>query len=232
MALKTANVMVVTPHPDDAEYGVAGSVAQWVKKGRSVIYIVCTNGDKGTSDRKIKPEELVKTREQEQRNAARVLGVKEVIFLDYHDQYLEDTPHFRKQLVRLIRTYKPETVVTVDPYLRYFWWHRDHRACGQVVMDAIFPYGRDHLAYADLLEQGLEPHKVRELLLFNTGDPNYRIDISDTFSQKVEALRCHKSQVASFAAELEVRLRDWARQMAQEEEFELAEAFHRIDIWW
>jgi len=230
--VKPAQVMVVTPHTDDAEFGVAGSVARWVREGKEVVYVVCTNGDKGTSDRKMKPEELARIREKEQRAAARVLGVREIIFLGYPDQALEYTPEFRKEIVRLIRMYRPETMITVDPYRRYFWWHRDHRACGQVVMDAIFPYARDHLAYPDLLEQGLEPHRVKELLLFNTDEPNYRVDISDTFNLKLAALLCHKSQVAGFASELEGGLRKWAQDMAQGEDFELAEEFHRVDMWW
>jgi LmbE family N-acetylglucosaminyl deacetylase len=232
VSVKPVQVMVVTPHPDDAEFGVAGSVARWVSEGREVVYIVCTNGDRGTSDRRIKPEELARIREQEQRDAASILGVREVIFLGYGDQCLEDTPEFRKELVRLIRMYQPETVVTVDPYRRYFWWHRDHRVCGQVVMDAVFPYSRDHLAYPGFLEQGLEPHKVKELLLFNAEEPNYRIDITDTFNLKLAALLCHKSQVADFTSEIKDRLRKWARDTAREEEYELAEEFHRIDMWW
>ena len=124
--VRPAQVMVVTPHPDDAEFGVAGTVARWVREGREVIYVVCTNGDKGASDVNMKPGQLVKIREQEQLAAANMLGVREVIFLRHPDQGLEDTPEFRKQLVRLIRMYRPETVVTADPYRRYFW-HRDHR---------------------------------------------------------------------------------------------------------
>jgi len=116
MDLKPAHAMVVTPHPDDAEYGVAGTVARWTSNGKDVVYVVCTNGDKGTSDSNMKPEELAKIREEEQLAAARLLGVREVIFLRHPDQSLEDTADFRKELVRLIRLYKPETVVTADPY--------------------------------------------------------------------------------------------------------------------
>ena len=112
-----AEIMVVTPHADDAEFGVAGTVGHWTKEGRNVIYVVCTNGDKGTSNRNMNPEDLVKIREKEQKAAARLLGVRQVIFLGYPDQSLEDTPDFRKELVRLIRTYQPETVVTADPQL-------------------------------------------------------------------------------------------------------------------
>jgi len=138
MTSKQAQVMVVTPHSDDAEFGVAGTVARWTREGKEVIYVVCTNGDKGTGDINIKPEELAKIREKEQLAAAKLLGVREVIFLRYADQTLEDTPEFRKELVRLIRMYQPETVVTADPYRRYIW-HRDHRITGQVTLDAIFP---------------------------------------------------------------------------------------------
>ena len=162
MTIKPAQVMVVTPHPDDAEFGVAGTIVRWVKEGKDVVYIVCTNGDKGAKDVNIKPENLVKTREKEQRAAAESLGVREVIFLRRPDQSLEDTPEFRKEIVRLIRMYRPETVVTADPYRRYLW-HRDHRITGQVVLDAVFPYARDHLAYPELLDEGLQSHKVSEV---------------------------------------------------------------------
>ena len=227
-----AQVMVITPHSDDAEYGVAGTVARWVAEGRNVIYVVCTNGDKGTSDANMKPDELARIREQEQLAAAKLLGVREVIFLRYPDQALEDTPEFRKELVRLIRMYRPETVVTADPYRRYIW-HRDHRITGQVVLDAVFPYARDFLAYPDLLEQGLQPHKVREVLLWASEDANYRSDITDTFNIKIAALRCHKSQVGDNPPpHREEQLRQRYKMMAKGEDFELAEAFHRVEILW
>jgi len=233
MTVKQAQVMVVTPHADDAEYGVAGTVVRWVKEGKDVIYVVCTNGDKGTSDINMKPEELVKVRQQEQLAAAKLLGVREVIFLHHPDQSLEDTPEFRKEIVRLIRMYRPEVVVTADPYRRYVW-HRDHRITGQVTLDAIFPYARDHLAYPDLLEEGLQPHKVKEVLLWApSGDINYRSDITDTFDIKLAALHCHKSQVGdTLSPDTEKRLRQWAKKMAEGEDFELAEAFHWVELTW
>ncbi|MFC1829244.1 PIG-L deacetylase family protein [Thermodesulfobacteriota bacterium] len=115
----TSDVMVISAHPDDAEFGAAGSVAKWVREGRRVVYIVCTSGDKGSSDPGVKPEQLVKIREEEQRDAATVLGVSHVVFLGYPDQGLEDTPEFRKEIVRQIRKYQPGTIVTSDPYRRY-----------------------------------------------------------------------------------------------------------------
>lgn len=225
-----AYAIVVTAHPDDAEFSVAGTVARWVKEGKDVIYVVCTNGDKGTSDPDMKPGLLARIREQEQLAAARVLGVREVIFLRHPDQGLEDTPEFRKQIVRLIRMYRPEIVATSDPYLRYVW-HRDHRIAGQVVLDAVFPYARDVLAYPDLLLDGLQPHKVKEVLLWAADDVNYLSDITDTFDLKIAALRCHKSQVGHFSPrELEDGLREQHKRLAEGQTFKLAEAFHRVEM--
>lgn len=233
MAVKQAHVMVVTPHPDDAEFGVAGTVARWVGEGKDVIYVVCTNGNKGTGDINMKPEALAKIREQEQLCAAKVLGVREVIFLRHEDQGLEDTPEFRKEIVRLIRMYRPEIVVTADPYRRYVW-HRDHRITGQVTLDAVFPYARDLFAYPDLLKEGLQPHRVKEVWLWTIDESiNHRSDITDTFDIKLKALRCHASQVGDNRfPDLKERMRQWARTRAQGENFELAEAFHRVEITW
>jgi len=231
MTVKQAQVMVVTPHPDDAEFGVAGTVARWTGEGKDVIYVVCTNGDKGTTDPNMKPDELAKIREKEQLAAAKLLGVREVVFLGYPDQTLEDTPEFRKDIVRLIRKYKPETVVTADLYRRYLW-HRDHRITSRVTLDAVFPYARDLLAYPDLLEEGLQPHKVKEVLLWGAEEPNYRSDITDTFDIKIAALRCHKSQIGyNPSLEMEGWLRERAKNMAKGEDYELAEAFYRLEIW-
>jgi LmbE family N-acetylglucosaminyl deacetylase len=220
-------MMVVTPHPDDAEFGVAGTVKKFTGEGKSVVYVVCTNGDKGTDDLKVRPEELAKIREQEQLAAAEVLGVREVKFLGYPDQGLEDTREFRKEIVRWIRHFRPEVVVTADPYRKYMW-HRDHRITGQVVLDAVFPYARDHLAYPELLKEGLEPHKVREVWCWASDDINFRLDITDTFDIKLAALGCHASQVKDIPPEMKERMKEWARMNAEGEEFELAEAFHRV----
>jgi LmbE family N-acetylglucosaminyl deacetylase len=227
-----ADVLVISPHPDDAEYGVAGTVARWTREGKQVVYVVCTNGDKGTSDPDMKPEELAEIRKNEQMAAADVLGVREVVFLGLPDQGLEETPQFRKQIVRLIRQFRPQIVVTADPYRRYIW-HRDHRIAGQVVLDAVFPYARDHLAYPDLLIEGLPPHKVRELLFWASEDINYRSDITDTFALKLTALRCHDSQMQTLR---EPNPESWLRQRCQDiaknDDFELGEAFHRVEILW
>jgi LmbE family N-acetylglucosaminyl deacetylase len=126
--------------------------------------------------------------------------------------------------------YKPETVVTADPLQRYIW-HRDHRITSRVTLDAVFPYARDFLAYPDLLEEGLQPHKVKEVLLWGAEDPNYRSNITDTFDIKVAALRCHKSQISDNPSTgFEERWRERHKMLAEGEDYELAEAFHRIEL--
>jgi LmbE family N-acetylglucosaminyl deacetylase len=222
-------VLVIAAHPDDSEFGAAGTVAKWIREGRRVAYLVCTSGEKGTTDPSLTPETLIGIREEEQRAAARVLGVHEVVFLRHPDQGLEDTADFRKLIVRMIRAYRPDVVMTSDPYRRYIW-HRDHRIIGQVVLDAVFPYSRDRLAYPDLLAEGFIPHKVRELYFWGTEDINFRSDITATFDLKIAALRCHASQVREFQrGDPAEWLRQRCREMAAGESFGLAEGFHRVE---
>lgn len=228
--VSSCDILTIIAHPDDAEFGAAGSIAAWTAEGKTVVYVVCTGGGKGTSDRNVSPADLERIRQQEQRAAASVLGVSEVVFLGMEDQGLEDTREFRETVVRLIRRYRPEKVISSDPYRRYLW-HRDHRIVGQVVMDALFPYARDHLAYPDLLEEGLEPHKVKEALFFGTDEVNHWIDISDTFEIKLEALICHATQIRELKVDnLESWLRARCRRLAEGSDFTLAEAFHRVKL--
>jgi LmbE family N-acetylglucosaminyl deacetylase len=233
MIEKNAHFLVFTPHPDDAEFGTSGTVAKLIQEGKTVVYIVCTNGDKGTDDINMLPEKLAKIREQEQQQAAKILGVNDVIFLRHSDQTLEDTPEFRKEIVQYIRLYKPDIVITADPNRRYVW-HRDHRIVGRVVLDAIFPYARDVWAYPDFMTQGILPHKVKEVWLWAPEDENinFRSDITETFDLKVQALSCHKSQIKEpFKSEMEKWLCKRAKDMAEGEAFKLAEGFHRVEIW-
>ena len=228
--VSSCDILTIIAHPDDAEFGAAGSIAAWTAEGKTVVYVVCIGGGKGTSDRNVSPADLERIRQQEQRAAASVLGVSEVVFLGMEDQGLEDTREFRETVVRLIRRYRPEKVISSDPYRRYLW-HRDHRIVGQVVMDALFPYARDHLAYPDLLEEGLEPHKVKEALFFGTDEVNHWIDISDTFEIKLEALICHATQIRELKVDnLESWLRARCRRLAEGSDFTLAEAFHRVKL--
>ena len=222
-------LMVISPHPDDCEFGIAGTVARLTKEGKQVVYVICTNGNKGTGDRSLTPEKLAEIREKEQLAAAKVLGVKETVFLKYPDQGLEDCHEFRRDLVRVIRKYKPFAVATSDPYRKYMW-HRDHRIAGTVTADAVFPYSRDHLAYPELLDEGLEPHKVREMWFWGSDDPNFKQDITDTMDIKLDALKCHQSQVGDVPPQMRERMKDFARMNAKGEKFQLAEAFHRVEM--
>jgi LmbE family N-acetylglucosaminyl deacetylase len=224
---RTADAVVIFAHPDDAEFGAAGTVARWTREGREVVYVACTSGEKGTGDRAMSPERLAKIREREQREAARILGVREVHFLGHPDQGLEDTPDSRKEIVRLLRLHRPRIVLTSDPTTPYRD-HRDHRIVGRVTMDAVYPYVRDHLSYPDLLDQGFEPHKVQEVWFWGSKQANHRVDITGTFELKIAALRAHASQLENFEeGALEAWVRKSCEEKARGESFALAEAFHR-----
>jgi LmbE family N-acetylglucosaminyl deacetylase len=227
---KNNRVLIITAHPDDSEFGAAGTTAKWVSQGKEVYYLICTNGDKGSNDPEMTSERLAQIREQEQREAAAILGVKEVAFLRHPDGSLEDTSEFRGEVVRYIRKFRPYSVITHDIYRRYLW-HRDHRITGRVVMDAVFPYARDRLSYPEHEAEGLKPHKVREVYFWASEEPNTFIDISDTFDKKVAALRCHRSQISdAFENGLEERLRQRAMEAGKEKGMLMAESFYKYEI--
>lgn len=226
----TAEYMVIVAHPDDAEFGCGGSVANWCREGKKVVYVVCTNGNKGSSDPDTDTQELAHRREKEQLDAANLLGVSRVEFLRHPDQGLEDTAEFRKELVVLMRTYRPRVVITMDPYRKYIW-HRDHRITGQVALDAVFPFVRDPLAYPDLVSQGILPHKVEEIWFFGSEDINHREDISDLLDVKMESLFCHVSQMESMGQQkVEKWVKKRCREMAEGTTFSYAEGYHRVEI--
>ena len=229
MGESALTVLVVTPHPDDAEGGAGGAIARWAREGRKVVLVVCTNGDKGTSDRSVSPQALAKTREKEQLEAAKVLGIAEVVFLRLPDQGLEDSAEFREKIVRQIRVHRPQTVVTVDPG-RFYIRHRDHYIAGRVTLDAVFPYARDHLAYPEHLEEGLEPHKVKEVYLFRPQDPDTFLDITDTFELRMKALFKHASQLGPRREDREEGARARCAEVGKRIGVPLAEQFKRIEL--
>ena len=222
-------ILVVTPHPDDAEGGAGGTIARFANEGKKVILVVCTNGDKGTSDRTMKPEKMAAIREKEQLNAAETLGIAEVVFLRFPDQNLEDCREFRLALCRQIRKHRPDLVITIDPGSRYIR-HRDHYMTGRVTLDAVFPYARDHLAFPELLDEGLDPFNVREVWLFRPLEPDTFVDITETFVTKVDALYCHVSQMGRPREEREAWLRERSAETGQHIGGGLAEGFKRIVI--
>ena len=230
MTNPTNTVLVVTPHPDDAEGGAGGTIAKWTREGKKVVLVVCTNGDKGTSDRMLKPEKLAAIREKEQLDAAKTLGIAEVVFLRFPDQNLEDCRDFRLALSRQIRKRRPDLVVTIDPGSNRYIRHRDHYMTGRVTLDAVFPYARDHLAFPELIEEELDPFNVREVWLFRPQEPDVYVDITDTFATKVDALYCHVSQMGSPREERETWLRERSAETGEHIGGGLAEGFKRIII--
>lgn len=227
---KIERVLVVTAHPDDAEFGAAGTIAKLVREGRQVFYVVVTNGNKGSSDRSMSPEQLAEIRQVEQRNAARTLGVEHVEFLGYDDGEVEDTRDLRRDVTRQIRRWRPDLVITQNPRRTYNLYasHRDHRITAGVVLDCIYPLARDHMAFPELMPE-YEPHKVRQVYLMQWENPQLVVDISSTMDLKLKALACHESQISGFR-DVEKRIRDRAAALGKSHGYAYAEAFDRIVI--
>ena len=223
------SAMVVVAHPDDAEFMVAGTVARWAARGAEITYVIVTNGNKGSEDPEMTPSKLAEIREEEQRNAGRILGVKNFAFLNYEDGYLEPTLDVRRDITRVIRKYKPQVVMTFDPETRFmndtYPNHPDHRAAGSATVDAIFPSARDRLTFPELLSDGLEPHKVEQLWLAPAMNGTAVVDITDTLELKKRALLAHPSQLGDEVPEFATMM---AKASAQGHPFEFAESFRRI----
>lgn len=231
MANPIKRVLVVVAHPDDAEFGCGGTVAKWVKAGREVAYVILTNGDKGSSDRRMTSERLARIRAEEQLNAARALGVERVEFLGHPDGELEDTREVRRTVTAQIRRFRPDLIVTQNPQrtASLYASHRDHRTTGGIVLDCVYPLARDHLSFPELLAEGLEPHKVREVHVMTWETAEVVMDISDTMELKLKALACHTSQMGDFAL-VEARVRERAAELGKPKGYAYAEAFNRIVI--
>ena len=191
--------LAIAAHPDDADFGCSGTAHLWSKEGWEFYYLICTDGSKGTEDTSLPPEQLVPMRRQEQRAAAEALGVREVYFLDGHvDAELTSNRKLLGDIVRHIRMLKPYAVFTHDPtqiiMRNSFINHSDHRAVGLTVVDAVYPAARDPWNFPEHMEEGLEPHKVKEILIWGSDEPTYTVDITDVLEMKIQALRHHTSQ--------------------------------------
>lgn len=190
--------MVIWAHPDDLEYFVGGTVALWATAGVEVTYVLVTSGDKGLDDLRVSPAEVAAIREREQRGANAVLGIQNVVFLGEPDGELTPTLELRLRLVCEIRRYRPDAVMLPDP-TRYFFEgfvnHPDHRAAGEAALAAVAPAAANPRYHPELLAQGLAPHRVSELWLATSPQPNRWVDISGVFEAKVAAMRCHESQI-------------------------------------
>jgi LmbE family N-acetylglucosaminyl deacetylase len=225
--------MVIFAHPDDAEIGSGGVVARWIAEGCEVTYVLCTNGQAGTADRSLTSEQLARKRAEEQRAAADFMGVKNLVMLGYPDGELEDTREVLGDVVRAIRQYRPHTVFVHDPYRINGFQHRDHRKAGIVATDAVYPYARDHLHFAEQISRdGLEPHRVRELWYWGMDRPTVIVDVSESIERQIAALIRHESQLPGFnvpaGQSIGERVRKNAAELAESYGFGYGAAFRRL----
>ena len=225
-------VLVVVAHPDDIDFGMAGTMATLTETGVAVTYLLATSGEAGGPDH-LSRDELRSVREAEQRAAASVVGVDDVRFLGYPDGRVESTLALRRDISRVIRDVKPDVVVCQSSdrvWDRVYFSHPDHLAVGEATASAVYPDSRNPWAHTELTEEGYAPHTVTRMWVMGL-EPNKFVDITDQFDRKVKALRSHASQVAD-RDNLEGLLRDWASGNAQQgglPEGRLAEAFREID---
>lgn len=233
--LKTPKtVLAVFAHPDDMDFSSSGTIAKWAKRGADITYLVCTDGSKGSQDPIITPRKLAAIRKKEQLEAAKILGVNDVIFLNHRDGELIVDLKLKEAISRVIRKKKPDLVITLDPTFLYstkrgFVNHSDHRAAGQAAIDAVFPLARDRLNFPHHEKQGLAPHKTKTLLLVSFEDPEHFEDITKTFVKKLEVLKIHKSQVPSNSA-FDKRIQERARMLGKKAGFRYAEGFKCIQL--
>jgi LmbE family N-acetylglucosaminyl deacetylase len=226
--------MVIVAHPDDADFGVAGTLSGWIRAGTVAHLVCCTSGDAGADDARTDPLELARLREKEQRAAAAIVGYEEVTFLHRPDGALENDLALREQLVRLIRQFKPDAVVTMDPTVVVgesgFVQHIDHRVAGMAALDAVYPAARNAMAFPSLvINEGLEPHSVGLLYLFFAERDNAWVDISDTIDTKIAALREHVSQLRK-PEEIEGWIRGWATEDGAKIGVAAAESFRVVTL--
>jgi LmbE family N-acetylglucosaminyl deacetylase len=232
--------MVVMAHPDDAEFGSAGTVAKWVRDGWDVYYVICTDGGGGGSDEAgdcgiDARAEINRTRKHEQRAAGDVLGLKDVFFLDLLDGQLANTVELRRELVRLFRTYRPSRVICPspdrvwEPVYQVRRQHPDHLACGEASLAAIYPASQNPWDFPELLEQGLRPHKIAEIYVVGAPVINHAEDISETFDVKLAALAEHRSQMGDRMDQVGEMLRRFGAESGERFEMAYAETYHRIE---
>jgi LmbE family N-acetylglucosaminyl deacetylase len=230
-----ARVLVITAHPDDVDFGLAGTVATWTEGGIEVVYCIVTNGDAGGSDTSVSRADMAVLRQAEQTAAAKCVGVSDVRFLGYPDGRVEASLDLRRDLARVIRQVKPDRVTCPSPernYARIPTSHPDHRAVGSAALDAVYPDARNPFAFPELAADGLEPWTVHQVWISGGPQPNRFVDITDTFDRKIAALRAHESQTGHMD-NLADMLRGWlsmSAEMGGLPKGRLAEAFQTIEI--
>jgi LmbE family N-acetylglucosaminyl deacetylase len=230
-ATSPIRILVIVAHPDDIEFGMGGSVARWTDEGHEVVYAMVTDGSAGTNEPGADLAALARTRRDEQIAAAAVVGVRDVRFLGYRDGVLQPTLELRRELTRLIRQVRPDRVVCQDPTMLFagnvYINHPDHRAAGEAALYAVFPSAETRPIFPELLHEGLEPHKVRELYLTFSPQPDTFVDISSVIDRKIESLLCHRSQVGP---EVGPMVRSWDLEEGKKAGVEFAESFRVLRL--
>jgi len=228
-------VLVVTAHPDDCDFGAAGTIAKWSAAGIKVSYCIATNGDQGGEDPNVPRDEMPKIRQREQRDAGKAVGVEDITFLNYRDGWLVPTIELRKDIVRQIRITRPQRMLIQSPdrnWDRLFASHPDHMAAGEAAIQAVYPDSRNPFAFEDLLkDEGLEPWRVREVWVMSSQSPDHFVDITDVFDKKMQALHAHVSQTAH-NPDLEKMVREWGEKNAAANnlaEGKIAEVFRIVN---
>lgn len=227
-----SRALIITAHPDDAEFIAGGTIAKMCDLGWDVTIAVATSGDKGTRDANLRPQELAAMREAEQRAAGDVLGLHRCIFLGYPDGFLVEGPELRGHVVKLIRTLKPDVVVTWDGF-RAGFNHTDHRVVGRVVRDALYPAAHDPHYYAAMTRAGIGPWRSAELLLAASDDADYHVDISAYLERKVDAILCHTSQIEGNRDAMLKGMRERAKKDKDRRKrtgYDYSESFKRIEF--
>jgi LmbE family N-acetylglucosaminyl deacetylase len=226
------SAMAIYAHPDDIEFSCSGTMARWIKAGTRACYVLCTSGDVGIDTPGMTREQATQIREAETREAARITGVQEVIFLREPDGLLTATLELRKKLVREIRRFRPEVVVTGDPTSLWvgndYINHPDHRAAALAAVDAVFPASGQPNLFEELAEEGLKAYKVRKLYANMWGDADLYVNIDETIDIKINALRAHKSQMKDW--DPEKMIKEWAAERAKGKEMAYAESFKVVTL--
>lgn len=230
-----ASVLSIHAHPDDQEHTVSGTLIKWARAGSDVVTLCITSGEAGSNEftpPEMTREALATLREEEQRNACRIQGIREVIFLKYPDGMLEPSLALRRDLTRMIRRYRPEAVVCGDPTMRFYGNsylnHPDHRAASDAALDAVFPSAGTRLIFPELLGEGLAPHEVQRVFIYGSRHADTFIDIADTLTAKLAALKEHRSQMGTW--DPTEMITGWAREQGARRGLEAAEAFLQMRL--
>ncbi len=230
-----ARVLSIHAHPDDQEFTVGGTLAKWARAGSHVVTVCITSGGAGSNEHtppEMTRDALVPIREEEQRQACRVLGIPDVILLGFEDGMLQATLDLRRELTRVIRRFRPDAVVCGDPTVRYYGSmymnHPDHRAASDAALDAVFPSAETRLIFPELLAEGLEPHKVRAVFIHGSDSPDTFIDISEFLSAKLAALKEHRTQMGTW--DPTDMITGWAKMQGAPRKLEAAESFRLMRL--